>query len=41
MTSREVKVSNLSAGVYISKINEGDANDTRKLSINSLFLDVS
>jgi Secretion system C-terminal sorting domain len=33
-TSKEVNVSNLSAGVYIIKIKEGDATATRKLIIN-------
>ena len=34
ITSKEVNVSNLSAGVYIIKIKEGDATATRKLIIN-------
>lgn len=34
ITSKEVNVSNLAAGVYIIKIKEGDATATRKLIIN-------
>ena len=34
ITSKEVNVSNLTAGVYIIKIKEGDATATRKLIIN-------
>ena len=34
ITSKEVNVSNLSAGVYIIKIKEGEATATRKLIIN-------
>ncbi|MFI0427647.1 MAG: T9SS type A sorting domain-containing protein [Flavobacterium sp.] len=34
ITSKEVNVSNLTAGVYIIKIKEGDASATRKLIIN-------
>ena len=34
ITSKEVNVSNLSAGVYIIKIKEGEASATRKLIIN-------
>ena len=34
ITSTEVTVSNLAAGVYIIKIKEGDATATRKLIIN-------
>ena len=37
ITSKEVNVSNLAAGVYIIKIKEGDATATRKLIINQLF----
>lgn len=33
MTSKELNVSNLSPGVYIIKINEGDASTTRKLIV--------
>jgi hypothetical protein len=34
ITSKEVNVSNLTAGVYIIKIKEGEATATRKLIIN-------
>ena len=34
VTSKEVNISNLEAGVYIIKIKEGDATATRKLIIN-------
>ena len=34
VTSREVNVSQLTAGVYIIKIKEGEATATRKLIIN-------
>ncbi|MFD2908854.1 T9SS type A sorting domain-containing protein [Flavobacterium ardleyense] len=34
ITSKEINVSNLEAGVYIIKIKEGDASATRKLIIN-------
>ena len=34
ITSKEVNVSNLTSGVYIIKIKEGDATATRKLIIN-------
>lgn len=34
ITSKEVNVSSLAAGVYIIKIKEGDATATRKLIIN-------
>ena len=34
ITSKELNVSNLSAGVYIIKIKEGEATATRKLIIN-------
>lgn len=34
ITSKEVNISNLSAGVYIIKIKEGEASATRKLIIN-------
>ncbi len=34
VTSKEINVSNLTAGVYIIKIKEGDATATRKLIIN-------
>ena len=34
ITSKEVNVSNLAAGVYIIKIKEGEATATRKLIIN-------
>jgi hypothetical protein len=34
ITSREVNVSQLTAGVYIIKIKEGEATATRKLIIN-------
>lgn len=34
ITSKEVNISNLAAGVYIIKIKEGDATATRKLIIN-------
>jgi len=34
ITSKELNVSNLTAGVYIIKIKEGDATATRKLIIN-------
>ena len=34
VTSKEVNISNLEAGVYIIKIKEGDASATRKLIIN-------
>ena len=34
ITSKEVNVSQLEAGVYIIKIKEGDASATRKLIIN-------
>ena len=34
ITSKEVNVSHLSAGVYIIKIKEGEASATRKLIIN-------
>lgn len=34
ITSKEVNVGNLSAGVYIIKIKEGEATATRKLIIN-------
>lgn len=34
ITSKEVNVSNLAAGVYIIKIKESDATATRKLIIN-------
>ncbi|HEY6142966.1 MAG TPA: T9SS type A sorting domain-containing protein [Flavobacterium sp.] len=33
ISSRELNVSNLSPGVYIIKINEGDATATRKLIV--------
>lgn len=33
ISSKELNVSNLSAGVYIIKINEGDASATRKLIV--------
>ncbi len=33
-TSKEVNISNLSAGVYIIKIKEGEATATRKLIVN-------
>jgi hypothetical protein len=34
ITSKEVNVNNLTAGVYIIKIKEGEATATRKLIIN-------
>lgn len=34
ITSKEVNISSLSAGVYIIKIKEGEATATRKLIIN-------
>ena len=34
ITTKEVNVSNLAAGVYIIKIKEGEATATRKLIIN-------
>jgi hypothetical protein len=34
ITSKEVNLSNLTAGVYIIKIKEGEATATRKLIIN-------
>ena len=34
ITAKEVNISNLTAGVYIIKIKEGDATATRKLIIN-------
>ena len=34
VTSKEVSISNLEAGVYIIKIKEGEASATRKLIIN-------
>ena len=34
VTSKEVNISNLEAGVYIIKVKEGDASATRKLIIN-------
>jgi hypothetical protein len=34
LTTKEVNVSNLSAGVYIIKIKEGESSATRKLIIN-------
>lgn len=34
VTSKEVNISNLEAGVYIIKIKEGDTSATRKLIIN-------
>ena len=34
ITSKEVNISNLTAGVYIIKIKEGEATATRKLIIN-------
>ena len=34
ITSKEINISNLAAGVYIIKIKEGDATATRKLIIN-------
>jgi len=33
ISSRELNISNLSPGVYIIKINEGDASATRKLIV--------
>ena len=33
LTSKELGISNLSPGVYIIKINEGDATSTRKLIV--------
>ena len=33
ISSRELNISNLSPGVYIIKINEGDATSTRKLIV--------
>lgn len=33
INSRELNISNLSSGVYIIKINEGDASATRKLIV--------
>ncbi len=33
LSSRELNVSNLTSGVYIIKINEGDASATRKLIV--------
>jgi hypothetical protein len=34
ITTKEVNVSNLSAGVYIIKIKEGESSATRKLIVN-------
>jgi hypothetical protein len=33
LSSRELNISNLTSGVYIIKINEGDASATRKLIV--------
>jgi len=33
MSSKELNISNLTPGVYIIKINEGDATATRKLIV--------
>ena len=38
ISSRELNISNLSPGVYIIKINEGDATATRKLIVKSILM---